>query len=257
MSDNKNHNDPATIQAQLETHLKLLNLFFMSAHYEALADQAAKEHQSHVDYLASLVEGETSLRRDRTIKRRIRLARFPVIKTLDQFLWNWPKNINRMNVQNLFRLNFLDDKANVIFLGGVGLGKTHLATALGYAACLTGKSVLFTTAINAINNLSSAQAANRLKSELKKYLSPSLLILDELGYLPIDKHGADLLFQIISHRYEQGSIVITSNRAFKNWPEIFNHDSALTSAILDRLLHHAETVVIEGKSYRMKDQIEH
>ncbi len=257
MSDNKNHNDPATIRAQLEAHLKLLNLFFMSANYEALADQAAKEHQSHVDYLASLVEGETSLRRDRAIKRRIRLARFPVIKTLHQFLWNWPKNINRMNVQNLFRLKFLDDKANVIFLGGVGLGKTHLATALGYAACLTGKSVLFTTTIDAINNLSSAQAANRLKSELKKYLSPSLLILDELGYLPIDKHGADLLFQIISHRYEQGSIVITSNRAFKNWPEIFNNDSALTSAILDRLLHHAETVVIEGKSYRMKDQIEH
>jgi DNA replication protein DnaC len=119
------------------------------------------------------------------------------------------------------------------------------------------KPVLFTTAIDAINTLSSAQAANRLKSELKKYLSPSLIILDELGYLPIDKHGADLLFQIISQRYERGSIVITSNRAFKNWPEIFNNDSTLTSAILDRLLHHAETVVIEGKSYRMKDQIEH
>jgi len=263
MSENKNHNDPATIRAQLGTsrsrldaHLKLLSLSFMSANYEALADQAAKEHRSHVDYLASLVEGEAGLRRDHFIERRIRLARFPVIKTLDQFLWNWPKNINRMNVQNIFRLKFLDDKANVIFLGGVGLGKTHLATALGYATCLAGKSVLFTTAIDVINTLSAAQAANRLKSELKKYLGPSVLILDELGYLPIDKHGADLLFQIISHRYEKGSIVITSNRAFKNWPEIFNNDSTLTSAILDRLLHHAQTVVIEGKSYRMKDQIE-
>lgn len=258
MSNNKDHNDPATTtQSQMEAHLKLLNLFFMSANYEALADQAAKERRSYVDYLAMLVEGEAGLRRDRAISPRIRLARFPVIKTLDQFLWNWPKNINRINVQNLFRLKFLDDKANVIFLGGVGLGKTHLATALGYAACLTGKSVLFTTAIDAINTLSSAQAANRLKSELKKYLSPSLIILDELGYLPIDKHGADLLFQTISQRYERGSNVITSNRAFKNWPEIFNNDSTLTSAILDRLLHHAETGVIEGKSYRMKDQIEH
>lgn len=256
MSENRNHNAPATTQAQLEGNLKLLSLFFMSANYEPLADQAAKEHRTHVDYLASLVEGETNLRHDRAVKRRIRLARFPAIKTLDQFLWNWPSSINRMSVQNLFRLKFLDDKANVIFLGGVGLGKTHLATALGYAACLAGKSVLFTTAIDVINTLSAAQASNRLKPELKKYLSPSLLILDELGFLPIDKYGADLLFQIISHRYEQGSIVITSNRAYKNWPQIFNNDSTLTSAILDRLLHHAETVLIEGKSYRMKDQIE-
>ncbi|MEM5789101.1 MAG: ATP-binding protein, partial [Syntrophobacteraceae bacterium] len=154
-------------------------------------------------------------------------------------------------------LKFHDDKANVILLGGVGLGKTHLATALGYAACLQGKkSVLFTTAIDVINTLSAAQAANRLKSELKKYLAPSLLCLDELGFLPIDKHGADLLFQIISLRYEQGSVIITSNRAFKEWPKIFNNDSTLTSAILDRLLHHAETILIKGKSYRMKGEIE-
>jgi DNA replication protein DnaC len=161
-----------------------------------------------------------------------------------------------MAIQNLFRLNFLEDKANVVLLGGVGLGKTHLATALGYHACLKGHSVLFTTAVDVINSLAAAQAANRLKAELKKYLAPSLLLLDELGYLPIDKRGADLLFQIISQRYERGSIIITSNRAFKKWPEIFNNDSILTSAILDRLLHHAETVLVEGKSYRMKDQIE-
>jgi DNA replication protein DnaC len=141
-------------------------------------------------------------------------------------------------------------------LGAVGLGKTHLATALGYAACLEGRSVLFTTAVDAINTLSAAQAAHRLKVELKKYLSPSLLCLDELGFLPIDKRGADLLFQIISLRYEQGSLVITSNRAYKDWPGIFNNDSTLTSAILDRLLHHAETILIEGKSYRMKGEIE-
>ena len=131
-----------------------------------------------------------------------------------------------------------------------------MASALGYAACLKGHNVLFATAIDVINTLSAAQKAGRLKQELKKYLSPSMLILDELGYLPIDKAGADLLFQIISLRYEQGALVITSNRAFKHWPEIFNNDSTLTSAILDRLLHHAETIIIEGKSYRMKDRIE-
>jgi len=161
-----------------------------------------------------------------------------------------------MAVQNLFRLQFMADHSNVIMIGTVGLGKTHLATALGYTACLAGKSVLFATAVDTINTLAAAQAASRLKVELKKYLAPSLLILDELGYLPIDKHGADLLFQVISQRYERGSTVITSNRAFKQWPEIFNNDSTLTSAILDRLLHHAETVVIEGPSYRMKDQLE-
>ena len=138
----------------------------------------------------------------------------------------------------------------------MGLGKTHLATALGYTACLQGYSVLFTSAIDVINTLAAAKSAGRLKAELKKYTKPALLILDELGYLPIDKAGADLLFQVISRRYEQGSIVLTSNRAFKEWPKIFNNDSTLTAAILDRLLHHAETIIIEGKSFRMKDQID-
>ena len=136
------------------------------------------------------------------------------------------------------------------------IGKTHLATALGYTACLQGHSVLFASAIDVINTLAAAKSAGRLKQELKKYTKPALLILDELGYLPIDKSGADLLFQVISVRYEQGSIMLTSNRAFKEWPKMFNNDSTLTSAILDRLLHHAEIVVIEGKSFRMRGQIE-
>jgi DNA replication protein DnaC len=127
---------------------------------------------------------------------------------------------------------------------------------VGYAACLKGYPVLFASAVDVINTLTAAQASGRLKQELKKYTKPALLILDELGYLPIDKAGADLLFQVISLRYEQGAMVITSNRAFKDWPEIFNNDATLTSAILDRLLHHAQTIVIEGTSYRMKDQIE-
>jgi DNA replication protein DnaC len=183
------------------------------------------------------------------------MARFPQVKTLEQFNWNWPKKINRMQVENLFRLNFIKQQGNVVFLGGVGLGKTHLATALGYQACLKGHSVLFVSAVDAINNLIAAQTTGRLKQELKKYQKPSVLCIDELGYLPIDKTGADMLFQIISKRYEHGSVIITSNRAFKNWPKIFNNDATLTSALLDRFLHHAETVLIEGDSYRMKDAI--
>jgi DNA replication protein DnaC len=243
---------PERVQEQL-TYLKLP---FIREHFEPLAKEAAQAHWGHVDYLAGLVEGEALDRQQRAIVRRIRQARFPVIKTLESFQWTWPRKINRLQVQNLFRLKFVKDKANVIILGGVGLGKTHLATALGHAACLNGHSVLFATAVDVINTLAAAQNAGRLKQELNKYLKPTLIILDEMGYLPIDKTGADLLFQIISKRYEQGSIVLTSNRVFKKWPEIFNNDSTLTSALLDRLLHHAETVLIEGKSYRMKDQIE-
>lgn len=241
---------------RVQEQLRYLKLPFIRKHFEPLAKEAAQAHWGHVDYLAGLIEGEALDRQQRAIQRRIRQAHFPVIKTLESFQWTWPRKINRLQVQNLFRLKFVEDKANVIVLGGVGLGKTHLATALGYAACLKGYSVRFVTAVDVINTLAAAQNAGRLKQELNKYLKPTLVVLDEIGYLPIDKTGADLLFQIISKRYEQGSIVLTSNRVFKKWPEIFNNDATLTSALLDRLLHHAETVLIEGKSYRMKDQIE-
>ena len=136
------------------------------------------------------------------------------------------------------------------------IGKTHLATALAYAACQNGYSVLFANAIDVINTLSAAQKNGILKTEIKRYLAPSLLVLDEVGYLPIDQRGADLLFQVIGQRYERGSLLVTSNKAFKQWSTIFNGDSTITSAVLDRLLHHAETVVIEGSSYRMKDKID-
>ncbi len=242
--------------ALLMEHLSYLKLPGMAENYEVASLKAHKECWSYVKYLAQLIELETHSRQQRAIERKVKSARFPVLKTLQQFRWNWPKNINQLQVKDLFRLQFMKDHSNVILLGGVGLGKTHLATALGHHACLMGKRVLFTQAVDAINSLIVAQRSGRLKRELGKYLKPELLILDELGYLPIDKTGADLLFQIISGRYEVGSTVITSNRAFKDWPEIFNNDSTLTSALLDRLLHHAQTVVIEGKSYRMKDQIE-
>jgi DNA replication protein DnaC len=242
-------------ELRLTEQLNQLRLAFIAQQYQPLADQAARQQWTPLQYLARLIEGESQRRHDRHIARRLAAARFPLIKTLEQFNWNWPKKINQAQVQNLFRLAFLKDQTSVVFIGGVGLGKSHLATALGHAACLQGHSVLFTTAIEAINTLTAAQAQCRLKVELKKFLAPTLVIVDELGYLPIDKAGADLLFQIISGRYEKGSTVITTNLAYKNWPRIFNNDSTITSAVLDRLLHHAETVVIEGKSYRMKDRL--
>jgi DNA replication protein DnaC len=256
MAENTSPPPPTMPLSEMERHLTYLKLPFIAEHYAEVAKHAVHKTWSHVDYLASLVEGEADLRRDRATKSRIRLARFPVIKTVEQFRWDWPTRINRLQVQHHFHLEFIKAKANLIFLGGVGLGKTHLATALGYAACLKGYSVLFASAIDVINTLAAARSAGRLKPALKPYTKPALLILDELGYLPIDKVGADLLFQVISLRYEQGAIIITSNRAFKEWPTIFNHDSTLTAALLDRLLHHAETIIIEGKSFRMKDQLE-
>jgi DNA replication protein DnaC len=242
--------------AQLATDLLYLKLSYIEEHHLSLAREAVEKNWTHLDFLSRLVEGEALRRKDRATHRRIQAARFPVIKTLEQFNWTWPKKINRAHVQNLFRLSFLKDKANVIFMGGAGLGKTHLATALAYEGCLAGHTVLFTTAIDIVNTLAAAQSTHRLKAELKKYIRPTIVLVDELGYLPIDRNGADLLFQVFSQRYETGSTIVTTNAAYKNWAKVFNNDATLTSAVLDRLLHHAETVTLEGKSYRMKDQIE-
>ena len=241
---------------QLLSHLAYLKLSYFREHHQTLAKEAAEKNSAPLDFLSRLAEGEALRRRDRATQRRIQAARFPVIKTLEQFNWTWPKKINRAQVQNLFRLSFLKDKTNVIFMGGAGLGKSHLATALAYEGCLAGHTVLFTTAIDIVNTLVAAQSTHRLKAELKKYIGPSIVLVDELGYLPIDKTGADLLFQVFSQRYETGSTIVTTNQLYKNWAKVFNNDATLTSAVLDRLLHHAETVTIEGKSYRMKDQIE-
>lgn len=245
-----------TQSAELTERLVYLKLPWVRENYEELATQATQKQWSHVEFLAHLIEGESHLRMDRATERRIKAARFPVIKTLEQFDWNWPKKINRPHIQNIFRLSFIEKKQNVIFIGGVGLGKSHLATAIAYQACLRGHRTLFTSAADIINTLTAAQKAHRLKNELAKYLRPELLVIDELGFLPIDKHGADLLFQVISQRYEQGAIVLTTNKVYKHWASIFNNDSVVTSAILDRLLHHADTVTIEGKSYRQKNRIE-
>src|SRR5215472_19014698 len=216
-----NDNDTTRLEAQLQQ----LRLHHIQNHYEALAGKAAEQQLSHVDYLAQLIEGEATLRENRSIKRRIDNARFPVLKTLDTFQWSWPKKINRPQIQNLFRLAFMATQTNVVFIGNVGLGKTHLSIALGHAACLKGHSVLFTTAVDIINSLAAAQSAGQLKRELRRYLRPALLIVDELGFMPIDKHGADLLFQIISQRYERASMVISTNRAYKHWAQIFNYSS--------------------------------
>jgi DNA replication protein DnaC len=240
----------------LAQQLRRLQLHYVLRHYPDLLAQAARESWTHGRFLEALVAGEAARRDEALVHRRVKAARLPGIKTLDGFDWSWPKKINRAQVQQLFRLNFLPQHANVVLLGAVGVGKTHLAIALAHTACLQGHTALFASAVDIVNTLAAAQATGGIKRELARLLKPTLLVVDELGYLPIDKFGADALFQVIGQRYERGSTVITTNRAFKQWPEVFNNDSTLASALLDRLLHHAETVVIEGPSYRMRERIE-
>ena len=209
----KTRPDQANTDADaLRAHLSALQLPFMLENHQALAQTAADKHWSHLNYLSEMLSGEVAAREDRRVQRCIKLARFPVIKTLDQFDWNWPTKINRLLIQNLFHLDFVKQHANVVFISGTGLGKSHLMTALGHAACLRAHSVLFTGAIEIINTLADAHAAGSIKRALHRYITPRVLCIEELGYLPIDKFGADCLFQIISHRYERGATLITTNR---------------------------------------------
>ena len=170
---------------QIDEQLDFLKLPFMLEHYRNLAVKAAKKNWSHQEYLQNLVQGEADRRWDNSIQRRIRMARFRVPKTLDQFQWNWPAKINRKQLQQLFMLDFIEHKANDFLLGGVGLGKTHLATALGYQACLKGYSVLFAPAVDVINALSAAQVARQLINSLKTYLRPSVLISMNSAICPL------------------------------------------------------------------------
>lgn len=240
----------------MEAACGYLKLVYLQSHWSELLQDGVEKGHSPEGLLHHCLITEMQDKQTRAIGRRIQQARFPVTKTLDQFDWSWPKSINGDQVRHLFSLNFLREAANVVFIGNVGLGKTHLASALGYQACERRHRVRFVNTMEMINQLEAASQRAQLAAALKAYLSVDLLILDELGYLPIDQRGGDLLFQVISGRYERGSTVITTNKAYKDWATIFNNDSALTSAVLDRLLHRSQTVLIEGKSYRMKDRLD-
>ena len=237
---------------QLENDLTTLRMPYIRQTYQDQAKHAVAKALGHIDYLQMLISGEAQQRAQRATQRRIRSAQFPYIRTLDTYNFSHPTKIDRLKVQNLFRFQFLRNNANVVFVGTTGLGKTHLAIALAYRACIDGHKVLYSSATAMVNDLVSAQAQHRLSEALKRYTRPNVLLIDELGYLPIDKLGADLLFQVISERYEQQSTILTTNLIFKNWAQIFAGDTTITSVALDRLLHHHELIIIEGNSYRMR-----
>ncbi len=171
-----------------------------------------------------------------------------------EYEFNFPKRIPKSAILRLFDCDFIPRHGCAVLIGPTGTGKSHLLTALGYTACERGYSVRHTRVVDLINHLTTAQINGLLGKALKTYVRPGLLLLDELGYLPIDKRGADLLFQVVAARYESGSIVITTNRPFREWGALFDMDSTLATALIDRLMHHGEAIVIQGDSYRMKDK---
>jgi DNA replication protein DnaC len=234
----------------LLSDLAELKLTQIAQTYREVLDEAARKNTSFLEVLGSLVASEVTLRRERALQRRIRQAKLPKLKTLAEYNFEFPKRIPKQKILRLFDCEFVQQHHCAIFIGRTGIGKTHLLTALAYTACEKGISVRFTRVIDMINSLTAAQINGTLERALKYYVNPSLLLLDELGYLPIDKRGADLMFQVVAARYETGSIVITTNRPFRDWGKIFDADNTLATAMIDRLMHHGEPIVIEGESYR-------
>lgn len=236
----------------LTAQLDFLGLPYLRDEFSNIIEDAVKKKLSITEFFSTIIEAEAAAKRQRIIERRIIQARLPQRKYLDNFDWNHPSKIDVELVRYLFTMKFMEGnfKRNVIFAGLCGLGKTHLMLALCLEACKHGYSVIFETAANIINHLNAAQANGEIMKAIRNYSKPDILAIDEIGYLPIDKTGANLLFQVINSRYESGSIMLTTNKAFKEWGSIFN-DSVIASAILDRILHYAEVVMIEGKSYRM------
>jgi DNA replication protein DnaC len=242
------------IQARLERDLAELKLLEIAKSYREVLDEAARKGTSFLEVLAILIGAEQAAREQRALERRLREARLPKQKTLAEYDFKFPKRIPKAAILRLFDCDFIEQHACAVLIGPTGTGKSHLLTALGYTAVERGHSVRHTRVVDMINHLTAAQLNGSLGKTLRSYVRPSLLLLDELGYLPIDKRGADLLFQVVAARYEVASIVITTNRPFREWGKLFDVDNTLATALIDRLMHHGEGIVIQGPSYRMKDK---
>lgn len=238
---------------ELEALLDKLKMEALGDQLDTLCEQAAKKDLDYRAFLTEVMKTEWQSRRVRGTEARMRQARFPAMHTLEAFDFDFQPGIDRKVIRELASLAFVERGDNAIFLGPPGVGKTHLALSLGIKAVEAGHRVLFFTLDELLTKLRKASAENKLERMLKQLTYPKVLILDELGYLPMNRDEASLFFRLVTRRYEKASLILTSNKGFGDWGEVFG-DSVMATAILDRLLHHATTVNIKGESYRLKEK---
>ncbi|QVK16935.1 IS21-like element helper ATPase IstB [Mycoplasmatota bacterium] len=240
---------------KLLNNLETLNLNLFRANIDSYLNLIAKGEKNIVDSLYELTEYEMNFKRERAITSCVKVANFPFLKTLDDFDFGFQPSINKDEILNFKYLKFIENNENILLIGSPGVGKTHLATSIGIEAAKSRKSTYFISCNDIILQLKRAHLENRLETRLKFFTKYRVLVIDEVGFLPLDTESSNLLFQLIARRYEKKSTIITTNKPLSKWGEIFG-DSVLANAILDRLLHHSHVINIVGRSYRTKDKIE-